>query len=247
MRRLFPLFALVLLAGCGGVSSSSTSSPTTITEPATTNSNPVATADVFPTKATERATVVLYHGWTDIEPDDYVPWIEHLNSEGVTVIFPRYQQSVLSSPDQMLTDAETATRDGFDKAPPSGPVIAVGYSLGGGYAVVYGANASAWKVPAPASVYVIFPAMPPVVPEPFGTVPAKTPVMMLVGDRDAVVGGSGAASLAAAIAPHPATIRTLSSTSAMAFDHLSAKRTDSAAQRAFWMPLDGIIDRLTQP
>ena len=118
MRRLFPLLALVLLAGCGGVSSSSTSSPATTSETTTTSANTAAAAAVFPAKATERATVVLYHGWTDLEPDDYLIWIEHLNSEGVTVIFPRYQQSVLSSPDQMLTDAETATRDGFEKAPP---------------------------------------------------------------------------------------------------------------------------------
>ena len=78
MRRLFPLLTILLLAGCGGASSSSTSSPATITEPATTSSNLAATADVFPTKNSERATVVLYHGWTDIEPDDYLPWIEHL-------------------------------------------------------------------------------------------------------------------------------------------------------------------------
>jgi hypothetical protein len=247
MRRLFPLLAILLLAGCGGASSSSTSSPATTTEPVTTSSNPAATADVFPAENSERATVVLYHGWTDIEPDDYLPWIEHLNSEGVAVIFPRYQRSVVSSPAEMLADAETATRDGLDNAPPVGPVIAVGYSLGGGYAVVYGANAAAWNVPAPAAIYAIFPAKPPVVPEPFGTVPPQTPVMMLVGDRDAVVGDSGATALAAAIAPHTATISALSSTSAIAFEHLSAKRTDSAAQRAFWLPLDRLIDRLTGP
>lgn len=247
MRRLFPLLALFLLAGCGGASSSSTSSPATITEPAATSSNPAATADVFPAKNAERATVVFYHGWTDLEPNDYLPWIEHLNSEGVAVIFPRYQRSVVSSPAEMLADAETATRDGFDKAPPVGPVIAVGYSLGGGYSVVYGANAAAWKVPVPAAIYAIFPAKPPVVPEPFGTVPPETPVTMLVGDRDAVVGDSGAAALAAAIAPHATTIRILSSTSAIAFEHLSPKRTDSAAQRAFWTPLDRFIDRLTGP
>ncbi len=247
MRRLFPLLTIFLLAGCGGVSSSNTSSLATTMEPAATSSNPVATADVFPAKNSERATVVLYHGWTDIEPDDYLPWIEHLNSEGVAVIFPRYQRSVVSSPAEMLADAETATRDGLDKAPPAGPVIAVGYSLGGGYSVVYGANAAAWNVAAPAAIYAIFPAMPPVVPEPFGTVPPETPVTMLVGDRDAVVGDSGANALATAIAPHTATIRTLSSTSTFTFEHLSPKRTDSAAQRAFWLPLDRLIDKLTGP
>lgn len=247
MRRLFSLLALFFLAGCGGAASSSSSSPATSVEPATTRSTSAATADVFPAKNVERATVVLYHGWTDLEPDDYLLWIEHLNSEGVAVIFPHYQRSVVSLPAEMLADAETATRDGLDNAPPVGPIIAVGYSLGGGYSVVYGANAAAWNVPAPAAIYAIFPAMPPVVPEPFGTVPSEMSVTMLVGDRDTVVGDSGATALAAAIAPHTATIRSLSSTSAIAFDHLSAKRTDSAAQRAFWRPLDRLIGKLTGP
>ncbi len=247
MRRLFPLLALFLLAGCDGASSSNTSSPPAITEPAATSSNPAATADVFPAKNAERATVVLYHGWTDLEPDDYLPWIEHLNNEGVAVIFPRYQRSVVSSPAEMLADAETTTRDGLDKAPPVGPVIAVGYSLGGGYSVVYGANAAAWNLPAPAAIYAIFPAKPPVVPEPFGTVPPETSVTMLVGDRDAVIGDSGATALSAAIEPHATTIRTLSSNSTIAFEHLSPKQTDSAAQRAFWLPLDRLIDKLTGP
>ena len=247
MRYLLPLLAVLLLAGCGGEAATSTSiSPTTMA-PATTGTTAAAsgaTADVFPATGTSRATVVLYHGWTDIAPDDYLPWIRHLNDEGVTVLFPRYQQSVLSLPAQMLADAEAATKDGFAKAPTTKPVISVGYSLGGGYAVIYGANAAKWQVPAPAAVYGIFPAKPPTVPEPFGTVPEKTPVTLLVGDRDTVVGTLGANELAAAISPHPATIDILSSTAQLTFDHLSAKRTDAAAQRAFWLPLDRIVDRL---
>lgn len=247
MRRLLPLLAVVLLAGCGGGTTTSTGdAPTTIevTTTATAPNASEATADVFPAEGAERATVVLYHGWTDIEPDDYQPWIDHLTATGVTVLYPRYQRSVLSLPGQMLADAEAATKDGFAKAPTTKPVIAVGYSLGGGYAVVYGANAAAWKVPEPAAVYGIFPARPPVVPEPFGTVPTKTPVTLLVGDRDTVVGELGANELAAAIAPHPATIDILSSTEQIAFDHLSAKRIDAPAQKAFWAPLDRIVDRL---
>ena len=244
MRRLLPLLAILLLAGCGGTATTSPSSAPTTIAATTTSAASDATADVFPADGTERATVVLFHGWTDITPDGYLEWIAHLNAEGVTVLFPRYQQSALSLPAQMLADAEAATRDGFAKAPPSGPVISAGYSLGGGYSVVYAANAKAWQVPVPRAVYAVFPAMPPVVPEPFGRVPPKTPVTMLVGDRDSVVGTLGADQLAAAISPHPATIVLRTSTAAIAFDHLSAKRTGPAAQRAFWLPLDRIVDRL---
>ena len=246
MRLLLPLLAILVLAGCGGGAATNTGVAPTTMQPATTDAPASSgpTADVFPAKGTSRATVVLFHGWTDIEPTDYLTWIHHLNGEGVTVLFPRYQQSVLSLPAQMLADAEVATKDGFAKSPTTKPVISVGYSLGGGYAVVYAANAKAWQVPAPAAVLGIFPADPPTVPEPFGTVPKATPVTLLVGDHDTVVGSQGAKALAAAIAPHPATINVLASTAQITFDHLSAKRTDAPAQNAFWAPLDRIVQEL---
>jgi hypothetical protein len=58
------------------------------------------------------------------------------------------------------------------------------------------------------------------------------------------VGTNGAEQLAAAIAPHPATVDILASTDAIAFDHFAPKRTDAPAQKAFWLPLDAIVDRL---
>jgi hypothetical protein len=243
MRRLLPLLAALLLVGCGGGATTSTGdAPTTIQ--ATTTAPATATADVFPTTGTERATVVLLHGWNDVAPKGYEPWIAHLNETGVTVIYPRYQRGLLSTPSQMLEGTEQAIRAGFEQAPPQGPVIAAGYSLGGGFAVVYAANAATWDVPEPAAVYGVFPAMPPTVPEPFGTVPKATSVSLVVGDADQVVGTNGAEQLAAAIAPHPATVTTLASTTAITFDHFAPKGTDAAAQKAFWLPLDSIVDRL---
>lgn len=242
MRRLLPLLAVLLLAGCGGGATSTGDAPTTIQ--AATTAPATATADVFPAAGAERATVVLLHGWNDVAPKGYEPWIAHLNAAGVTVIYPRYQRGILSTPGQMLEGTEQAIRAGFDEAPPQGPVIAAGYSLGGGFAVVYAANAAAWGVPEPAAVYGVFPAMPPTVPEPFGTVPKATSVTLLAGDADQVVGTLGADQLAAAIAPHPATIDILASTAAIAFDHFAPKRTDAPAQTAFWAPLDRIVDRL---
>ena len=248
MRRLLPLLLLAALAvaACGG-SGGATTQPepaTTAAPEAASTAAAEATADVFPAEGDERATVVLYHGWTDLEPDGYLPWIRHLTGRGVTVIWPRYQRSILSLPATMLRDAEAATRAGLAEAPPTGPVIAAGYSLGGGLAVVYAANAAAWSVPEPAAVYGVFPAMPPAVPDPFGSVPEATTVALLTGADDAVVGAGGAEQLAAAIAPHPATIDEVPTTAALTADHFAPKRDDPAAQRAFWAPLDRIVDQL---
>ncbi|MEI6688047.1 MAG: hypothetical protein WCN97_01660 [Thermoleophilia bacterium] len=242
MRRLLPLLAALLLVGCGGATTRTGDAPTTIQ--AATTAPTTATADVFPAQGTERATVVLLHGWNDVAPKGYEPWIAHLNETGVMVIYPRYQRGILSTPSQMLDGTEQAIRAGFEQAPPQGPVVAAGYSLGGGFAVVYAANATAWDVPEPAAVYGVFPAMPPTVPQPFGTVPKATSVSLLVGDADQVVGTNGAEQLAAAIAPHPATITTLKSTDAITFDHFAPKGTDAQAQKAFWLPLDKLVDRL---
>ena len=233
MTRLLALLLVLVLAGCGG---SDPPAPTTApAEPA---------ADVFPAEGDARATVVLFHGWTDLDPTNYRPWIAHLNAQGVTVVFPRYQDSILSTPAQMLAGAEDTTRAGLDEAPPTGPVIAVGYSLGGGFATTMAANADAWGVPQPAAVYGVFPALPLVVPDPFGTVPAATTVRYLVGDRDQVVGRGGADGLAAAIAPHPATITVLRSQGDADFGHLAGLSDAPWAQQAIWAPLDRLIDRL---
>jgi len=268
MRRPLPLLALVLmaalaLAGCGASEEGAAPDAAAATEPAgTAAATATATAEaaveddeepeptgpraqVFMPAGEARATVILLHGWNDLDPADYGAWIDHLNATGAAVVFPDYQAGLLSSPASMLRGTEAGIRDGLAEAErlgATGPVVAAGYSLGGGLAVVYAAMAADWGVPAPTAVYAVFPAEPLGLPAELPPVPADTTVEMLVGDQDIVVGRGGADALAERIAPHPARVAELVSTDAVAYDHFAPKREDTQAQADFWAPLDRLVD-----
>ncbi len=274
MRRSRPLSALAVallaalaLAGCGAGDDGAAPDAAAATAAASTAATPATTvadtteADAEPEPAgprarifmpigEARATVILLHGWNDLDPAAYGAWIDHLNETGVAVVFPDYQAGLLSSPASMLAGTEQGIRDGLAEAErlgATGPVVAAGYSLGGGLAVVYAAMAADWGVAAPSAVYAVFPAEPLGLPAELPPVPADTTVEMLVGDRDVVVGRGGADALAARIAPHPARITALVSTDAVAYDHFAPKRDDARAQADFWAPLDRLIDEAAPP
>lgn len=272
MHRALPLAAVVLiaalaLAGCGASEEGAAPAAAAATEPAATApATATATAagqddeaepepagpraQVFMPTGEPRATVILLHGWNDLDPAAYGAWIDHLNETGVAVVFPDYQAGLLSGPASMLRGTEAGIRDGLAlvaERGATGPVVAAGYSLGGGLAVVYAAMAADWGVAAPAAVYAVFPAEPLGLPAELPPVPADTTVEMLVGDRDIVVGRGGADALAARIAPHPAEIALLASTDAVEYDHFAPKREDARAQADFWAPLDRLVDEAAPP
>lgn len=248
------LAALALLVtACGGAESPATppadaaAATTTTTAGASTAEEPARDmAEVFPAEGEPRAIVILLHGWTDLEPEPYLPWIEHLVARGATVVFPNYQASILSSPADMLKGSERGIREGLEEAGADDdlPVIAAGFSLGGALAVDYAANAGEWGVRAPDAVYAVFPAPPLGGAERLAGVPTATEVVLVVGDRDAVVGDGGAAALAESIAPHPTETIRLRSSGDAAWDHLAPLRDDAAVQERIWAPLDALADRL---
>ncbi len=248
MRALLSLAAVALVvAACGGSPSTTVVAPPPETVTETTPAQPTATAEVFLPQGPARATVVLLHGWNDLSSEGYRAWIDHLVATDVAVIFPDYQAGILSLPSSMIRGTEDGIRDGLAAAAAGGadgPVIAAGYSLGGGLAVTYAAFAGEWGVTAPVAVYAVFPADPPGLPARLPAVPETTEVEFVVGDRDTVVGREGADALARRIRPLGVKLRILESSAALVFDHAAPKRVDAGAQAAFWKPLDAIVDRV---
>lgn len=235
MRRLIPLVLVLALAACGGAI------PTAPQRPPAAAPAP---AELFLPSGRPRVTVVLLHGWNDLASASYRTEIDHLLAQGVAVVFPRYQAGVLSTPAAMLIGTEAGIRYGLERVPGHGPVVVAGYSLGGGLAVEYAALAKDWAVAAPAAVYAIFPAGPVGAARQLPAVPAATTVTLLVGDLDTVVGRAGADALAAAIAPHPVTLRQLHSAGAARFDHFAPRRDNPAERAAIWLPLDAVLERV---
>ena len=212
---------------------------------ACTGLEPQRAADLFLPVGAPRATVAFLHGWSDRSPRNYLAWIRHLTDSGVAVVFPRYQHSLRASRTQMLANAESSLREGLaELGDDCGPLILAGYSYGAGLCVIAAAESEAWKIPAPAAVYGVFPYF---VrrrnPDPLVLSPSIT-VALVVGDRDQVVGSRGAKEIARSIAPHPSTLELLRSTRSMSFGHFSALQTSRIARRVFWRPLDEIVNRL---
>jgi acetyl esterase/lipase len=103
----------------------------------------------------ERAPVIVFlHGWGGVFPEIYLAWIEHLVRRGSIVVFPRYQEGLLSPPAQFTPDTLTALKDAFEtlkKAPHVAPdldrVATVGHSFGGVIAANVAALAAKNQLP----------------------------------------------------------------------------------------------------
>ena len=99
--------------------------------------------------------VVFCHGWGALEPDVYQAWINHLVRRGNIVIWPNYQDSLLTPAAQFLPNAIAGVRSALaslrDQRGPLHPdlqrVAVVGHSAGGVLAAELAAVAKAEGLP----------------------------------------------------------------------------------------------------
>ena len=95
--------ALLFAAGCGGREAK----PKLLTE--TVGSGAQTTTIIRPDVDRKLPVVLFLHGWGGNRPRYYRPWLEHLAREGNAVIYPRYQDSVVEPPPQVLGNVLAGT------------------------------------------------------------------------------------------------------------------------------------------
>lgn len=255
MRRVL-LLALVGLAGCGGGGGDGGGDGAR-----DTRSRPVQTVTERVGRGPQTATIVrpdtkgpwpvvlFIHGWGGTLPATYGPWIDHLARTGNAVIYPRYQDSVLTPPDQVLGNLIAGTRLAFARLG-ARPVslVAAGHSAGGALAADYAAIARQAGLPVPRAILSLYPgrslrgvalSIPEVAPE---QIPPTTRIVALAGSRDSVVGTAPARRIVAAAERVPRARRTytLIRDPAVA-DHLGPQRATPESRRVFWRRLDALI------
>ena len=194
--------------------------------------------------------VVFLHGWGLTGPDAYARWIRHLARRGSTVIVPRYQVDGAADPSTVLAAASAGIRRALRRvslAPRS--LVVAGHSAGAALAADYAATAASERLPVPVAVYAVYPGRrilgyPSGIPEADpARIPEATRLTVLAGARDAVVGELPARRLVSRATSIPRDRRRLLVISGAAADHLAPLRAGRAAKRAFWRPLDRLIER----
>lgn len=144
--------------------------------------------------------VVFLHGWLAVNPGVYGAWIEHLTRSGCVVVYPRYQWDWTTPPAEFLPNAAAAVADAWDvlatapgRVRPDGSRFAlIGHSAGANLAVLMAAGRPE-GLPRAGAVVAVMPGevLPLDEPSP-AELPAETRLLVMVGDRDAVVGDARA-------------------------------------------------------
>jgi acetyl esterase/lipase len=191
--------------------------------------------------------VVFLHGWAAVDAALYGPWIDHLVRRGTTVIYPAYQQAPFLDVATPLPNVLVALRAAFaELAVTPQRLVVAGHSAGGALAADYAASARAAGMPAPAAVYSVYPGraiggdpvqLKPVDPT---AIAPGTRLLVLAGARDELVGTRYAREIARTATRARATLRIVRDP--RIDDHAAPARSSPAARRAFWEPLDRLVD-----
>jgi len=194
-----------------------------------------------------RSVVIFVHGHggpLEDTPRYHRAWLLHLAARGNAVLYPRYE--VVPGDHDTVTHIVNAVRTGMKElGNPRVPLIGIGYSRGGRLVVDWAARASATRF-APRALVSVFPASGEDPEEDLSRISSRTPILVLVGDRDEVVGDLGAKALVRDLGAGPLRqnvgVEVVRSHGAFVASHLSVLDDSPGARSAFWDRADGLID-----
>jgi acetyl esterase/lipase len=146
----------------------------------------------------ERAPVIVFcHGWLAINPGIYGGWIDHLVRNGHVVIYPRYQESVVTSREVLLPNVLVAVRDAFDTLESSPGHVrpirdrfaVIGHSAGASLAAQLASVGSQHGLPRAKSIVAVMPGdFQAIETATLEKIDRQTLLAVAVGDRDRLVG-----------------------------------------------------------
>jgi pimeloyl-ACP methyl ester carboxylesterase len=145
--------------------------------------------------------VVFLHGYSAMSPLPYRGWIDHIVRTGAIVIYPRYQEHLLTLSTEYHPNTVKAVRTALELlaepghfTPDLDRVAVVGHSAGGVGAATFAARAKDDVLPIPKAVMIVEPgqglsdklALIPL--DDYSKIPAETRLFVVIGDADKFVG-----------------------------------------------------------
>ncbi len=143
--------------------------------------------------------VVFHHGYGAINPMIYGRWMRHIVQQGNIVIYPRYQQNLVSpSSKQFAGNAATAIlaaleelKSGDHVRPVEDDFILAGHSYGGAISAYLGVNYTELGIPKPEGILLASPGTGPLNGarlESYEAMPEDVRLLVVVSVNDHVVG-----------------------------------------------------------
>ena len=193
--------------------------------------------------------VVFLHGWGLTGPTAYRSWLRHLTDRGSTVIVPRYQASLRTSPETLPGNLMAGVRAALRRLRPRPRgVVVVGHSVGGILAVDYAARARSLGLPPAVAVMIVYPGgvlrdMPAVPEDDPKRVPSSVRrLLVLASPSDRVVGMAPAQAIFHGSLRLPAARRRIVEIDdPVAGDHFAPVLDSPTARRVFWSRLDRLL------
>ncbi len=143
--------------------------------------------------------IVFLHGWGGMNPLYYGAWIDHLVKRGNIVIYPRYQDTLLTSLKDFTPNTIAAVKDALERlqtekghvSPELNKFAAVGHSMGGLLTANLAALAAESKLPRVRAVMCVEPGItdPPInfSLADLKKLPSDTLLLAVAGDQDSLV------------------------------------------------------------